>query len=271
MIAPSADRIGIGVVETMASLGFDYIELSLADVMDLPQEAFQQLALRLERSGIPCDTCNNFFPSHIRLTGEAADPAIAMEYARPALARAARLGARVIVFGSSGAKNVPAGFAHEAAWRQLVALLKQLGPVAAGHDIVIAIEPINRQESNIVTLAAEGLRLAADVDHPNIQLLIDFYHLMMEREDPDVILRAGSAIRHLHVAEVEGRRFPRAIGSAVSGCFDRVRRIGYTGRCSIEAVTDDFPADAGHALHILRQETAWPPAPPSHSSTGAHL
>jgi hypothetical protein len=86
MIAPSADRIGIGVVETMASLGFDYIELSLADVMDLPQEAFQQLALRLERSGIPCDTCNNFFPSHIRLTGEAADPAIAMEYGRAPLA-----------------------------------------------------------------------------------------------------------------------------------------------------------------------------------------
>jgi D-psicose/D-tagatose/L-ribulose 3-epimerase len=150
---------------------------------------------------------------------------------------------------------VPEGFPLEAAWQQLVALLRQLGPVAAGHDMVIVIEPINRQESNIVNLAAEGLRLATDVDHPNVQLLIDFYHLMMEREDPDIVLRAGPAVRHLHFAEVDGRRFPGAIGNAASRFFDRMRHIGYAGRCSIEALSDDFPADAGQALRVLRQET----------------
>jgi D-psicose/D-tagatose/L-ribulose 3-epimerase len=255
MISPSADRIGIEVVETMARLGFDYIELSLADVAALTGEAFEDLAWRLERSGLPCEACNNFFPRHIRLTGEAADPVVALAYARQALARAARLGARIVVFGSSAAKNVPEGFPLEAAWQQLVALLRQLGPVAAGHDMVIVIEPINRQESNIVNLAAEGLRLATDVDHPNVQLLIDFYHLMMEREDPDIVLRAGPAVRHLHFAEGDGRRFPRAIGNAASRFFDRMRHIGYAGRCSIEALSDDFPADAGQALRVLRQET----------------
>lgn len=60
MISPSTDRVGIEVVETMASLGFDYIELSLADVTALPAETFEALAWRLERSGIPCEACNNF-------------------------------------------------------------------------------------------------------------------------------------------------------------------------------------------------------------------
>lgn len=257
MVSPSADRIGIDVVETMASLGFDYVELSLADLTALPQDTFEDLARRLERSGIPCEACNNFFPRQIRLTGDAADPVAAVAYARQALARAARLGARIIVFGSSAAKNVPEGFCHDVAWQQIVALLRQLGPVAAGHGLVIVIEPINRQESNIVNFAAEGLRLAAEVDHPNVQLLIDFYHLMTEREDADIILRAGSAIRHLHFAEADGRRFPIAIGSAASEFFDRMRHIGYAGRCSIEAVTEDFLADAGQALHVLRQETNW--------------
>lgn len=178
-----------------------------------------------------------------------------MAYARRALARAARLGARIIVFGSSAAKNVPEGFPHEAAWQQIVALLRQLGPVAAGHDLVIVIEPLNRLESNIVNLAAEGLRLVAEVNHPNVQLLIDFYHLMMEREDPDIIVRAGPAIRHLHFAEGDARRFPSAIGNAASRFFDLMRHIGYAGRCSIEALTEDFPSDAAQALHVLRQET----------------
>ena len=131
MIAPSADRIGIDAVETMASLGFDYVELSLADLMALPQEGFDHLAGRLERSGIPCEACNNFFPAHVRLTGETADPDIALDYARRALARAARLGARVVVFGSSGAKNVPEGFPHEAAWRQIVAAVQGRAEAAA--------------------------------------------------------------------------------------------------------------------------------------------
>jgi len=88
--------------------------------------------------------------------------------------RAARVGAEIIVFGSAGAKNVPVGFPMNVAWRQIVDLLQHLGPLAAERGLTIAIEPINRQEANIVTLAAEGLRLAREVNHPRVQLLVDY-------------------------------------------------------------------------------------------------
>jgi len=271
MIGPATDPIGIDTVETLAELGFDYVELSLADLAALPDEAFDRLACRLGRSGLACEACNNFFPRRVRLTGADACLDRALEYARPALARAASLGARVIVFGSSGAKNVPEGFPYDRAWLQIVLLLQTLGPVAAEHDLVIAIEPLNRLESNIVNSVAEGLRLAGDVQHPNVQLLVDYYHLMIEREDPDVVLRAGSAIRHVHVAHVPGRRFPVAIDAAASRFFERLRRVDYAGRCSIEAFTDDFRADAARALRILREEAARPAARRAHGREGANL
>jgi sugar phosphate isomerase/epimerase len=252
-IAPATDAIGIDTVETLAELGFDYVELSLADLAALPGDAFARLAARLDRSGLRCEACNNFFPPRLRLTGEDADPDRALAYAGLALARAAALGARVVVFGSAGAKNVPAGFPREAAWQQLVSLLRQLGFVAAEHDLEIAIEPINRVEANIVNLAGEGLDLAAAVDHANVRLLVDYYHLMMEREDLDVVLRAGPAIRHVHVAQVEGRRFPASIEADAAAFFERLHRIGYDRRCSIEAFTSDFRADAARALCALRQ------------------
>ncbi len=157
---------------------------------------------------------------------------------------------------------IPGAQAEESSfWEQIAALLRQLGPIAAAHGLVIAVEPINRQESNIVNLSAEGLRMAAEVNHPNVQLLIDVFHLMKEGEDPDIILRAGPAIRHVHVADLDGRRFPRTLGSAVSGFFDRLQRIGYAGRCSIEAFTEDFAADARQALQTLRRQTNDPPIP----------
>ncbi len=257
MIAPASDPVGVDAVEIMAELGFDYIELSLAHIAALDEARYVGLARRVERSGLSCEACNNFFPSSIRLTGPDARPGAAVEYARGALDRAAGLGARVVVFGSAGAKNVPAGFDHRDAWRQIVGLLQLLGPVAEALGITIAIEPINRLESNIVNLAAEGLRLATEVAHPNVALLVDYYHLAMEREDPAILAAAGAALRHLHCARVEGRRFPCGQESAgMAAFFAGIRNLGYRGRCSIEAYTDDFPNDARRALEYLRAATA---------------
>ncbi len=125
MIDPVRDPIGSAIVERLADLGFDYIELSLADLAALPEGEFARIVSRVGRSGIGCEACNNFFPPRIRLTGPEARLGEALAYAGKAIERAARLGASIIVFGSSGAKNVPAGFSKEEAWKQIVELLRQ--------------------------------------------------------------------------------------------------------------------------------------------------
>jgi sugar phosphate isomerase/epimerase len=76
-----------------------------------------------------------------------------------ALTRLSALGTEIVVFGSG----------------------------ASG--ITIAIEPLRKQETNINT-AAEGLDLVAAIDDPNFQLMIDFYHLASEHEDPAIVLKA---------------------------------------------------------------------------------
>ena len=90
------------------------------------------------------------------------------------------------------------------------------------------------------------------VNHPNIQLLIDYYHLMMEKENLDIILTAGPAVRHVHFAQVAGRAFPTVEHEDYVRFFDILRQARYDGRCSIEAYTHDFAADAPRAFHVLR-------------------
>jgi D-psicose/D-tagatose/L-ribulose 3-epimerase len=262
MISPATDRLGVEIVESLAQFGFDYIELSLSDMAALPPPAFRRLRERMARSGIPCEACNNFFPPRVRLTGSNARLPAALEYAESALERAARLGVSIIVFGSSGAKNVPPGFSQDTAWQQIVHLLQHLGPRAAVHGITIAIEPLNQQESNIINRTAEGIKLAQAVNHPNVQLLIDYYHLRMEQENPEVILAAGPTVRHLHFAQVAGRAFPQGEDEGYTRFFDCLRKVDYQGRCSIEAYTQDFAADAPRALQLLRAITANRPARP---------
>jgi D-psicose/D-tagatose/L-ribulose 3-epimerase len=251
MVSP-ADPLGADIVEQLAELGYDYIELSLRDLVAQSDAAFARLEARLLRAGVPCEACNNFFPADIRLTGPAADLPAALRYARAALTRAARLGVSVVVFGSSGARNVPAGFDPAAAWAQLRELLVALGPVAEDLNLTVAIEHLNRGESNIVNTIAEGWRLAQEVAHPRIRVLADAYHVRQEHEDP-AVLRAIGRIAHVHVAQRAERLFPSGDDAALAAFFTELRATGYAQRCSIEAYTQDFAADAARGLRVCRE------------------
>ena len=243
-------------IEIIAEAGFDYIELSLAKLMTFSDEQFQRLKERLLAAGIRCEACNSFFPPDLGLTGEAVLAERVAAYYRAALERAQQLGVEIVVFGSAGARNVPAGFAQEAAWRQLVQLLRDMDPVARQCGITVVIEPLNRKESNILNSVAEGLQLTTEVDRPNIQLLVDYYHLSLENEDPAIVVAAGAAIRHVHLAEPEGRGFPEPQSRPAYAAFvEELRKIHYARRLSIEASSDDLRRDAPAGLAFLKELT----------------
>lgn len=252
MIAPASDPVGIAIVQDLAAFGYDYIELSLRDLDALPSPTLTAHFARLERSGLACEVCNNFFPPEIPLTGPAADLPAALRYAEHALATAARVGASVVIFGSSGARNVPAGFPFDQAWVQLRTLLTTLAPIAARHRITIAIEHLNRGESNILNTVAETSRLAQEVAHPHVRLLIDAYHLLVENESLTILAQVAPAIAHVHVAQGTDRLFPTGRDTALADFFSALRATGYTQRCSVEAYPHDFITDAPRALSTCR-------------------
>ena len=158
------------------------------------------------------------------------------------------------MFGSGGARRVPEGFPKDEAFKQLVEFGRRAAVEARAHNITIAVEPLRRQETNIINSAAEGLELVNAIDHPNFQLMIDFYHLASEREDPAIVLRAREHIRHLHMANPQGRVFPLAWDEYdYAPFFANLRTIGYDKRISIEASAKDFPLEAPRAISLLRR------------------
>lgn len=252
-LARTPEGAAVPNIEQLAELGYDYVELYLASLTALPEDEFQAVVDRLGRAGIPCEACCIFYPRTVRLTGPDVDWAQVEDYDRRAIGRAARLGAEIIVFGSAGAKNVPEGFPYEQAWAQIVHAMRIAAPIAAAHGITIVIEPLNRKEANIVLNGAEGLKLAREINRPSVQLLIDFYHMALEGESPDILLTAGDAIRHTHISTVPARAYPVAVEPAYLPFFANLKAIGYKGRMSIEARTDNFRDDAAAALKVLRR------------------
>jgi sugar phosphate isomerase/epimerase len=253
LIATQIDGTGSEWIEKGQENGFDYVELPLAQMVDLNDKEFLSLKGKIGSSGLKCEACNNFFPANIRLTGNDVDYGKTEAYLDKALGRAAQLGVKVIVLGSPKSKNVPEGYPMDKAWSQLVELLRNIDPLVRTRGITVVIEPLNKGESNIINTAAEGLQLAKAVDRENIKLLIDYYHLVMEKEDPEIILDAGSYIKHIHFANPAGRVYPAEKVDGYIRFMDLLKRIGYEGRISVEAYTKDFCHDAKRSVEILRQ------------------
>jgi sugar phosphate isomerase/epimerase len=251
------DRVvtGIEVLPDLERLGFDYIELSLSDIMKLDESEFTSMIQHLEKSTVKCEVCHNFIPSNIRLTGPKAEVTVAEQYIERAFQRAARLGVEIIVFGSSGARNIPTNFPERSARQQLVGLLATMGDLAEEYKITVVIEPLNRKESNIITTLGEALYLSREVNHRRIKVLYDYYHMIMENEDPDIIFEAGKEIRHVHISEPEKRAFPLKPKQSYQVHFQSLRDIEYHNRVSIEAYTENFEADAARSLKMLRSLT----------------
>ena len=252
MVSKDFGGTGVGVAGELTTIGYDYVELSLAHIMNLSDAEFDDLRGQLTKAGIGCEVCHNFFPASIRLTGPDVDMEIITDYVEKALGRASRLGAEVVVFGSSGAKNVPDGFSMNNAWQQLVQMLKKIDPLARRFKITIAIEPINKSESNIVNSVREGLELVRQVNKKNIQLLVDYYHLTVANESLDVIDQAKNYIKHIHFAEATGRQFPKSAKESYTEFFGKLKSIGYNSRISIEAYSNNLKEDATTAIRILK-------------------
>jgi D-psicose/D-tagatose/L-ribulose 3-epimerase len=253
MVAKQPDGTGVEIIAQAAEIGYDYLELSLAHLAALPADEFAAIRRRVETAGLPVEACNNFFPRSVRLTGDEVDWKQVGDYIHFAAGRAAELGVRVIVFGSSAAKNVPAGFPMYRAWQQIVRVLGMAAGEVGTHGMTIAIEPLNRQESNIVNSVAEGLALMRRVNRPEVRVLADYYHMAVESEDPAILRTAGADLRHVHFARLEGRVFPAAPEPGFEAFFRQLNAAGYTGRVSVEGFSQDFYKDAVQTLALLKK------------------
>ncbi len=255
-MASRGDNTGIGMGTLLALLaaGYDYVELPLAQMMALDDAAFRSSVLGpLQASGLPCGACNNFLPATLRLTGPEADLPAAREYTRRALDRAALLGAEKVVFGSSGARNLPIGWGRQQGWEQLVAAARMAGEEATARGILIVLEPLNRIESNILNTLTETLMLMREADHPLVRCLADSFHFSVGNEDPAALAAEVAELGHIHIARTLGRVMPDSDDPGLEAFLKALVEAGYRGTISIEAgCNGDFQAETKRALRWVK-------------------
>ncbi len=248
---------GPGDAQAVAACGGAYVEVGCRGelVPDQPREAFEERLAKLRSLPIPASRANTFLPSSLPCVGPEADHDRVLAFAEVAFERAREANIGLITFGSGGARRVPDGYDKADAELQFVALLARMAPIAKHHDVVVSVESLNKGEVNFINRVSEAHRLVRAVNHPNIGLTADFYHMLREDEGPESIVEAGQFVRHVHIAERAHRTPPGHEGDDFTGYFEALRSIGYTGKVSIECRWDDLDRQLPKAIATIRKQS----------------
>lgn len=231
----------------MTEYGADYIVPAVADLLmpDKSDAEFVKIQKQVAQLPLPIGGCNSFLrhPS-LRCTGPDADHPRVLGFSEIAFERLAKLaglvpggpvaGGAVIGFGSNTSRQIPQGWSKERADEQFMALLSKMGPLAAKHGITVAVESQRSQECNYLNTLNEVYDVVTPVNHPNIRILADFYHMAIMRDTPADLKKSAPWVGIVELAEKDKRSVPGVMGDDFRPYMRVLAESGYSGNISIE-------------------------------------
>ncbi len=244
-------------LQALADAGADYAEWGVGAPMK-SDEDFEKLREAVAEAPIKPEAFMGFIPGSHRITGPDVELQKLLDYAGEAMRRCRALGAEIIVLGSGGARKLEDGWDKARGLDQFKTFCRELGPLAADAGVIIAIEPLNHSEDNLINSVAAGAAIVDAVEHRNIRLLADFYHMHHDDEAADDAAKVGDRLVHTHLADF-GRVAPglAAEGEAdFVGFFRALNAANYDARCSFEGKTTDMAAQAAPIIAHMKQRHA---------------
>lgn len=244
-------------LEILKKHGYQAYETSFSALTNAQDYKIAALAQKARELGMTCVSFNGMFPSDIPLLGGREVYSRVGEYLDATYEKAEPLGSPTIVLGSGKAREIPEGMSANEAKERFEALLADvIAPFAKEKGIVIAIEELRAEECNFINNCREAMEIIRDVNCPEIQLLIDYYHSMLGGDRLTDIIGFGKAIRHVHIASPKNkRRYPNI--DDVGDCrsfFAALRGAGYDGAVSLEGSDGgNFESSIAEAITVMKE------------------
>ncbi len=219
----------------IAALGYDGVELAIRDPRQADAEALFALVASHGLVVPAIGTGQAWGEEGLSFTSDdRAVRAAAIERATSHVPLAARLGAVVIIGLLRGI--TPKGQTHQRSMDYLVEALRAICVVARVSKVRLALEPLNRYETDLIHTAAQGLALIERVGAANLGLLLDTFHMNIEEPSIEQSIRACARhLFHFHVAD-SNRWHPGAGHLDFASILGTLADIGYEGFVSGEFV-----------------------------------
>jgi len=240
------------LAQRVADLGFDTLEICIEDPARVTAAAVRGAATT---AGITISVCGAFGPNRDVSHEEPARRQLGVDYLKTCIDLAAEVGAPNVIgpmYSATGKTRLLPEADRENQRRWAAEGLRAAGEYAAERGVGLAIEPLNRFETDLVNTVEAGLDLCERIGLDNVGLLLDTFHMNIEeRSIPAAMRMAGSRLRHLHTCEND-RGAPGSGHVDWNGVFTALSEIAYDGDVAIESFTPEIQ-------EIARAVSTWRP------------
>ena len=223
----------------VSALGYDTIEIAVEEPKLLDVQAIKE---ELGKNNLDVIVCGAFGSTRDLTSDDERLQTNALEYIAECLDITEALGAGFLagpMYSAVGKARMVTPEQKAIEWRRAVTNLRLVCDMAAAKGLEIALEPLNRFESDLVNNIDDVLRLIDDINHPAAKICLDMFHMNIEEPDPEQAIRkAGDKLIHVQVSE-NYRGTPGTGNASWDAYHQGLAAIGYTGTVSIESFTPE--------------------------------
>ncbi|HYH56086.1 MAG TPA: sugar phosphate isomerase/epimerase family protein [Anseongella sp.] len=221
------------------AMGYDAIEIAIEDPALLEADKIKGL---LKKHGLQVAVCGAFGPSRDLTADDTGLQETGLKYIEECLDICEVLEAGFFagpMYSAVGKARMLPDDQRKTEWDRAVRNLRKVCKMAEARGLKIALEPLNRFESDLINTAGDVMKLINDIGHPAAGVVLDGFH--MNIEEPGIesaIATAGDKLIHLQVSE-NYRGTPGSGQTNWTAYYQGLKAVGYTGMVSIESFIPD--------------------------------
>lgn len=234
-------------------LGFDGVEIALGQKGDID---YKNTVKTFRDNGLVCSSVCGLFGEDRDIRGPKKEFIEGgLSYIKDCLEACAELDCKVFagpVYSSVGRASMVPENEKKVQWDTVVENLGKACQWAQKYGVFIAIEPLNRFETDFINICKDAVKMVKDVGNRMLKIHLDTFHMSIEEKSSAMaVLDAGDLLYLLHASENDR-------GAAGTGqvhwkeVADALRRINYDKWVVIESFTPENKVIA-KAASIWRQ------------------
>jgi D-psicose/D-tagatose/L-ribulose 3-epimerase len=251
----------LNLIDKVKNIGFDYLEICIEDPETIDVASIQN---QLKEADLQALVCGAFGPNRDISSDDPAIRQQGVDYIKTCIDIAAELGSPLVsgpMYSATGKTRLLSPEDRKEQWDLAAENMRIVADYAAEKGIKLAVEPLNRFETDFLNTVQQGLDFFTLVDRENVGFLLDTFHMNLEEKNiSEAIKLAGNKIFNFHSCEND-RGTPGTGHIPWNEVFQALKEISYDGPVVIESFTTEIK-------EIARAVSQWRPLAPSQDSLG---
>ena len=241
-------------IKKVAKLGYDILEFQAQPLLEMSDEHIRELKKLADGEGITLTYSLGLDPNYDVSSLDENKRKGGVVYLQNIIKKM-QIGGGTLLSGVSYAGWGTPGVVMDDKkpyWAQSVKSMKEIIKTAEDCGVTYCVEAVNRFETCLINTAKEALAYTAEIESPNIGILLDTYHMNIEENSiADAIRLVGAEkMKNFHTGE-NNRTAPGRGHLNWDEIFGALAEIGYKG----PIVSEPFimqGGEVGRDIHVFR-------------------